>query len=229
MSFYLIIFLLGSCTLYEPSLPKWDTSWKIYLQQDAVKISDILASDPAITDSLDNKTGEQTYYLSIKDTSKTQVITDKDLKTKADNQHFSNILGVFNIDPPATESVQGSSFGEIFSNLNPRAGEPLPPIDPIVIAPDPDEFAFENFREIDIVNATLHLVFYNNLIFGIDEQMSITIYDKMRLNDPDGGVVDSIVFNEKIPAHSFSESNEIDLSGKKISNELQLRYRFRNG
>ena len=227
MSFFLMLAIfLSGCTINEPSLPKWDTSWEVHLKGDVVKISQLLDSNSTIKDSVDSATGEQTYFINISDTSETQQINAEDLSVKTEDHSFINKLGVFEISQPTTQITKGSSFSQIFSGFNPQVGMPFPIIEPQLLTPDPSEATFDEFKQIEIESATLSIIFYNNLILGIDSGMDIILKDLERINEADGGLIDTIKFEGPIPPNTFLESNTIDLAGKNISNRLQLLYRI---
>ncbi|MCB9058655.1 MAG: hypothetical protein H6627_08820 [Calditrichae bacterium] len=224
MSLFLIILILGSCQLYEPSLPKWDTSWKIELQQDVIRISDIIDSQDIIKDSLNTENNKNTLFISISDTSEKQSIAEKDLFIKTSDQYITQTVGVFEIDKPDIEEVQGSTFSELFADLNPQTGMVLPVIEPRTIQAGPRSVVFDNFQEIGIESATLSIIFHNRMMVGIDNNMYIVLYDAMRSDDANGGVIDTISFDAAIPANSTLESLPLDLSGKSISNQINFIY-----
>jgi len=227
MSYFLILgVLISGCTINEPSLPKWDTSWEVHLKGDVIKISELLKNNSTIKDSLDLVSGEQTYFINISDTSKAQQIKAEDLSVKTDDQEFSNNLGIFEVAQPTPKVTQGSSFSEIFSNYNPQVGMPFPIIEPRLLTPDPRETTFDEFKQMDIESATISVAFHNNLILGIDSGMKIILKDFARLNDADGGLIDTILFSGPIPSKTLLESETISLAGKSISNQLQLIYRI---
>lgn len=227
MSYFLIMgALFISCTINEPSLPKWDTSWEVHLKGDVIKISELLKNTTTIHDSLDSDSGEQTYFINISDTSEAQQIKKNDLSVKTEDQFFSNQLGVFEVSQPTPKVSQGSSFSDIFSDYNPQVGMPFPIIQNRLLTPDPRETTFDEFQQLEIESATLSVVFHNNLILGIESGMQITLIDLQRVNDPDNGLIDTIKFTAPIPPKTSLESNTIDLAGKNISNQLQLFYRI---
>jgi len=224
--FFLPVVFLASCTINEPSLPKWDTSWEIHLKGDVVQMSELLKNSEEIYDSTDAVTGEQTYFINFSDTSESKEIDQQDLSMQGDEQHFSYTLGVFEVTQPDPKTDEGLSFGEIFSDYNPTPGSQIPPINPRILEPDPRDLVFENFSLLEIESATFTVIFHNNLILGIDEGMQITVFDHTRLNDADGGLIGEINFAEAIPAGNTLESNALNLAGKTISNEITLRYRI---
>lgn len=224
MSLFLIIITLGSCQLYEPSLPKWDTNWKIELQQDVIRMSDIIDSKEIIKDSLDTENGESTFFISISDTSRKQSISEKDLFVKTSDQYFSQQVGVFKVDKPDIQEVQGNTFSELFAALNPRDGMVLPELEPKLLEAGPRSVEFENFKEISIESASLSIIFYNNMFIGIEDNMYIVLYDALQTENLTGGIIDTIYFDAAIPANSKLESKPVDLSGKTISNHLKFKY-----
>ncbi|KAA3610037.1 MAG: hypothetical protein D8M58_07640 [Calditrichaeota bacterium] len=218
--------LFISCTINDPSLPKWDTSWEVHLKGDVIKISELLANNSTISGSLDAASGEETYFVNISDTSEAQQIAKSDLSVKTEDQSFANQLGIFEVSQPTPKISQGSSFSDIFSDYNPQVGIPFPIIQPRLITPDPRETTFDEFQQLEIESATLSVVFHNNLILGIESGMQIVLLDLQRINDPDSGLIDTIKFTAPIPPKTSLESNTIDLAGKNISNQLQLYYRI---
>ncbi len=227
MSYFLLLgIMFTGCTINEPVLPKWDTSWQVHLKGDVIKISELLESNSSVSDSLDEATGEQTYFINISDTSEPRQVSPQDLSTKTADQSFVNKLGVFEVAQPQPKVSQGSTFSEIFADYNPQVGTPFPVIEPRVLTPDPRETTFDEFKQLEIESATISVVFHNDLILGIDSGMKIILKDLTRLNEPDSGLIDTIKFTAPIPPNTFLESNTISLAGKTISNQLQLTYRI---
>ncbi len=227
MSYFLILgTLISGCTLNEPSLPKWDTSWEVHLKGDNIKISELLESSSTIKDSLDEVSGEQTYFIHISDTSEAQQITPEDVSAIIEYQTFINTLGIFEVSQPTPKVAQGSSFSEIFSEYTPQIGIPFPIIEPRILTPDPRETTFDEFKQLEIESATISVVFHNNLILGIDSGMKIILKDLEKISEPDGGLIDTIKFTSPIPPKASLESNTVNLAGKTISNQLQLIYRI---
>jgi len=101
--------------------------------------------------------------------------------------------------------------------LNPQAGMPFPIIEPTLLTPDPREATFDEFKQLEIESATMSVIFHNDLILGIDAGMQIILMDLDRVNEPDGGLIDTIKFTDPIPPNTTLESNTIDLAGKNIS------------
>lgn len=222
----IMVVICLSCTLNDLQLPEWDTTWEIALQGDEVSASEILKDVSFLDDSTNNTTDKNTYFVDISDTSAAQVITSKDMSIKTENHQFSAKLGNFNIDQPEPQVINGSSFAELFGELNPEPGFPFPALSPTIITPVPGQIEFNEFDEMDIESASLSVIFHNNLILEIDRGMTITIKDMEHINDPGEGVIDTIRFSEPVPPNSSLTSDEISLAGKSISNKLQLEYRI---
>lgn len=226
MSFFLLSFwLITACTVNEPELPEWDTQWSIVLKGDSIRLAD-LVDDPSIASQYDAAVGDSLFFIQFSDTSDVQTVKAQDLSAKLDDQAFTETLGVFEVGQPAAQNTPPQTFSEIFADYNPTVGSVFPPLPPRTLYPDPRQMDFSEFEELDIASATLSIVFYNNLFLDIDKGMTVTLIDRQRKNDPDGGVIDSLVFVDAIPADSVGRSLPVDLAGKVISNQMELLYKI---
>ncbi len=226
MSLFLLPFLLFTgCSVNEPELPEWDTQWSVVLTGDSIRLAD-LVDDPAIAGQYDAAVGDSLFFIHFSDTSDIQTVSEQDLATKMENQSFTETLGVFEVGQPSAQNTPPQTFSEIFADYGPAVGSVFPPLPPRTLYPDPRQMDFSEFEELDIASATLSIVFYNNLFLDIDKGMTVTLIDRLRKNDPDGGVIDSLVFVDAIPADSVGHSLPVDLSGKVISNQMELLYKI---
>ncbi len=226
MSLFLLPFwLFTACSVNEPELPEWDTQWSVVLTGDSIRLAD-LVDDPSIAAQYDAAVGDSLFFIQVSDTSDVQTVSGQDLAAKMDDQSFTETLGVFEVSQPAAQNTPPQTFSEIFADYNPSVGSVFPPLPPRTLYPDPRQMDFADFEELDIASATLSIVFYNNLFLDIDKGMTVTLIDRQRKNDPDGGVIDSLVFSEPIPADSVGRSLPVDLAGKVISNQMELLYKI---
>ncbi len=218
MSIFLaFVISLTACSINEPQLPKWDTNWQLSLTGGRVTLSDLLKNSD-LKDSLN------TAYFSVQDSTERQAIQQKDLSFKADDHHFSNKIGIFSVKKPQPKTAGGETFAEIFAAYNPQVGTVFPKLDPFTLTPDPRVVTFDEFQSLDIYSGTFTVKFHNDLILGIASGMKVVLNDLNRINESDSGLIDTIYFNGPIPQGATLESEPVNLAGKTISNNLQLRY-----
>ena len=218
MSIFLA-FLIGltGCSINDPQLPKWNTEWQLSLSGGSVTLNDLLKNSN-LKDSLG------TNYYTVQDSSEKQTIDPRDLSFKGNDQHFVNKLGVFMVKKPQPKVTRGETFAEIFSDYNPQVGTLFPKLAPFTLTPDPRTVTFDEYQEINISQGTFSVKFHNDLILGIASGMKIIMSDLARINQADSGLIDTIYFNGPIPQGTTLESQPVNLAGKTISNNIQLKY-----
>lgn len=218
--FFFSLILFFSCTINEPQLPKWETNWEVHLNSDTFNLKEFLDKNSLFSDSSANNN----YYINIADSTEPKTVGSDQLSYHVNAQSFSNTLGTFSITKPEPQISQGSNFAEIFADYNPQVGTPFPKLNPTTLHPEPRFISFEDFKSIEIEQASVSVVFNNNLIIGIAEGMQIVLRDSALSHTPSAGVIDTIDFNVAIPPNSSGESEAISLAGKTISNLLILEY-----
>ncbi len=218
MSIFLA-FLIGltACSINDPQLPKWNTEWQLSLSGGSVTLNDLLQNSN-LKDSLG------TNYYTVQDSSEKQTIDPGDLSFKGNDQHFANKLGIFMVKKPQPKVTRGETFSEIFADYNPQVGTLFPKLAPFSLTPDPRTVTFDEFQEMNISQGTFSVKFHNDLILGIGGGMKIIISDLARIADVDSGLIDTIYFNGPIPQGTTLESQQVNLAGKTISNNIQLQY-----
>jgi len=218
MSIFLsVIITLTACSINDPQLPQWDTSWQVSLAGGQVTLSDLLKNSD-LKDSLD------TSYYTIQDSTEKQTIAAADLSYKATDQHISNKIGVFNVQKPKPKAVGGETFAQIFAGYNPQVGSTFPKLDAFILTPDPRSVNFDEFQSLNINEGIFSVKFHNDLILDIATGMKVVLNDLSRITEADSGLIDTIYFGEPIPRGTTLESQPVDLAGKTISNMIQLRY-----
>ncbi len=218
-----IVVFLASCDINEPQLAKWDTSWQVHLRGDVVTMRDLL-DDSSLSDSVDAVTGEEMFFFSNNDSSEKKTVERDKMALKGKERRFRNTLGVFKVNQPEPKSTPSTTFGDVFSSYNPQPGMLFPQVDPLTLNPPPREVTLDGFQEIHIESATMSVVFYNDMIVGVDEGMELVLFDKARQGESNGGLIDTFYFDQAIPTGSSAQSNTVDLAGKMLSNNLELQY-----
>ncbi|RMH63307.1 MAG: hypothetical protein D6677_07420 [Calditrichaeota bacterium] len=226
MSLFLLpVVVFVSCTINDPELPEWETQWRVELTGDSVRLGDILSRD-AVQTAYNTQAGDSIFTLHFSDTSDVQQVDAAMLTVKLDDQYFSEQLGVFEVEQPAAKNTPPQSFSEVFAEYDPQVGSVFPPLPARVLTPDPRYVDFTEFEEIHIASATLSIIFHNDLFLDIDSGMTVTLIDRLRKDDADGGLIDSLTFNAPVPAGESLQSSVIDLGGKILSNQLELLYKI---
>ncbi len=217
--------LFFGCSINEPELPEWDTQWRVELSGDSLRLADIL-THRAISTAYDAQAEDSIFTIQFSDTSAVQQVDAQSLTVKLDDQHFSETLGTFEVEQPAAQNTPPQPFSEVFADYNPTVGSVFPPLPPRILTPDPRSVEFTEFEEIEIATASLSIIFHNDFFLDIDSGMTVTLVDKARKDQSGGGVIDSLTFNAPIPAGKTLRSSEVDLSGKTLSNQMELLYKI---
>ncbi|MCB0282748.1 MAG: hypothetical protein KDF60_09240 [Calditrichaeota bacterium] len=218
-----VLFFLG-CSINDPEIPGWESKVKVHFRTDEISMEEVL-TESSFSSGYSDVYGDTLIYVSINDTTEAQSVKPSDLAFKADDDKINETVGVIELENPDPVKTGLTTIDDIFPDLNVEPGTVLPPLDAQVVDPPPHQVEMNKFQSVTIDSADMYLVFYNNMILDIDSGLKIKIYDAKRSNEPDRGIIDSVIFNDPIPTGASATSSIINLAGKSISNQFQLDYK----
>lgn len=215
--------LISGCTINEPEIPGWESRVKVHFRTDQVSMEEVL-TESSLNEGYSEQYGDTLIYVSISDTTAAQSINPSDLAFKAEDDKISETVGIIELDNPDPVRTEPTTLTDVFPDLNVEPGLVLPPLAAQTVTTPPHTITFNRFQEVEIDSAFMYLTFYNDMILTIDSGLKIRIFDAMRSENPDRGIIDSVTFTEAIPPGESAQSTPVVLAGKQISNQITLEY-----
>ncbi|NOX88716.1 MAG: hypothetical protein GXO77_06800 [Calditrichaeota bacterium] len=210
--------IMFGCSLNEPTLPVWDTSWKIYLPIKNVTMEEIVNDSTLIADT--TKSGQPIIKFELKDSTDWERVAQEDLTIQPEEQSFDSKIGSIKLKEKSEVKSTEITLSEL---LPPEvlAFDTIPPYPDRTVTPDPKEVTYDFFRRAVIKSGQIYLTFHNDLFVKVNAGMTIDVYN----NGSDTPVlIARIVFDKPIEPYAVTQSNVVDLSGKEISNKFLLKY-----
>ncbi len=218
-----IALLASSCSFDEPYLPAWNAQVTVHFSPYTVEAADLVTTD-YLADTLINGVADTVFFFSVEDSTGRQSIDPAELAFKPEGKSIVENVGMIQLDAPAPVSTDTVRLSDLFPDLSLVAGSVLPPLPRKTISPPDEVVSFNEFVSITIDSAGLYLVFDNQLILSIEAGMEVTLFDELRINDPDSGRIGTIRFNTPIPAGSIGTSEKLALNNVVMHNSFRLRY-----
>ncbi len=212
-----------SCSFDEPYLPAWNTQVTVHLSPYTVEAADLVSSE-YLADTLLSGATDTVFFFSVEDSTARQGIDPAELAFKPDDKSIVETVGLIQLDAPAPVSTDTVRLSDLFPDLNLVAGSVLPPLPRQTLSPPDEVVSFDEFVTITVDSAAMYLVFDNKLILSIEAGMEITLFDELRINDPDSGRIGTIRFNTPIPAGGNGTSEKLALDKVVMHNSFRLRY-----
>ena len=203
-----VLFLASGCSFDTPKSPSWITTWDVPIANRTYDIAELLEriddSDDSsiITDSLGNPA------FSITQTIDTIAVEDN-LTVDGITIDVQDSVGVIDIEPPSDESAT--------TNVNDFLTINLGVIPPSSFSYNEALTAMDRFSWMDVESGTLDLTFYNGLEVDLDT-FEVTVIDQFDMH-----VVGVATYANGL-SYLEEETQSIDLSGQRISNNLSMAF-----
>ncbi len=222
----LIIALMSfSCSFDEPYLPAWNTQVTVHFNPYTVEAADLVTSS-YLADTLLSGATDTVFFFSVEDSTGPQGIDPAELAFKPEDKSIVETVGLIELDAPAPVSTDTVTLADLFPDLNISAGAVLPPLPQTTLSPPDEVVSFDEFVSITVDSAEMYLVFDNKLILSVEAGMEIILFDEARINDPDSGLIGTILFTDPIPAGGSGTSEKLALNDVTLHNSFRLRYRI---
>lgn len=207
-----------SCGLFEsPSLPSWDTHFRIHFRQDEITFNDLIKND-VIEDGYSPLYQDTLFFVNKKDITEKEGVNESDLRILPDDDTTIEEIGSIELNPEPKTTPE-ITFQDMFPGLLIAEGEIIQPIPEQLINPAPNTVQFgSEFEYITIESATMFLIFNNNLIMDIDSGMVITLVDSISTNE-----LGTFNFNQPIPSGTSLRSSDVPVTGT-LSSTYILSY-----
>lgn len=227
---------------FEPVIPSWESVFSFKLASEKIilgeaikggEIDTLICGDPELCDSLRGKI----FLFTQTETIEPTLVGDQ-LNMDDIHQRFSQSVDDVNIDPVVTNL--GTAIGIIdlgtmdpvdtppfaFSSIMPtevydlcsqalESGANSPPIDPVEIVPDTNEFSFDDFDEANLQNALIKLEIFNDMFIYIGNPVTI------ELQDTDYEFIGQTIFSDPIPPGG-SDSAFINLQNQTLPGDINV-------
>lgn len=206
----LLIVIWGCSMPDEFELPQWD----IQLVRIPIMGPDTIVIGEKITDENLIPIGADSLF-HIQFSGSEQIDVSDQLKQESVSPDpFTGAIGNFEVSSISGEGVDFSIF-DAFPGLAPFAGSSVPVQDSYFTVP-PGEFSLSNFDSVTFETGTIDVTIENNLGFPLGSPISIVLYD---ITNAD--TIGAVTFTYVI-ADNASASEQLDLAGKTISNNIRV-------
>jgi len=211
---FLLLLLMISCTLEEPSLPSWMANWLIPFES-RYTMEEVLSEPNFLADT--TASGQYVVAFSIEDSTEERSVSSSDLSILPESDHagaainnlFLGTLGPESSNAVAIETILGAPL--VVGN---QVSVPATTIDIDLIY-----LLYLDVGWAEIKSGTFHLEFVNNTFLSIQSGMKIDIYD-----DSTDVLIGVAQFPDPIgPLSSGVASPDMDLSDKAVHTRFLLR------
>lgn len=205
---------IAACTFEEPTLPSWNTEWRIPLANPGFVMKDI-ANDSTLIESVDEN-GIPIIAINIADSTEKQQISRGDLAILPEGDNSSQTLGDVSLDSPGTEEGQPTSVSDLL-------GVPLVPGTMIDIPAQTRDLppAYVDFSSFEFVvnvkTGYMTVEFVNESFLDFTANTTIDIYDSISQ-----AYIGTAIISDPVAAFSQAMSAPVDLAGKEFSNHLRF-------
>lgn len=211
---FLVMLLPGSlilfnCNIEEPAAPSWETTLRLPLISKNIPMSDIVDDEEYL-----HSDGNGVVYFNFSKKIDAFPVEDKLKLTPQQNEYFSEI-GVIRLNLSEQKNV-AVTLTDLYPDAPSLEGETVivPPfsIDPILknLSPFPD------FKWIQVETGKIAITLTNQLDITLGKSFQLNLYDISNSE-----LINGIAFQKLIyPGESIT--GELDLSGKRISNNLRI-------
>ncbi len=200
-----VLLAASGCSFDTPKSPSWVTTWDVPIANRTYDIAEILEridDSNIITDSLGNPA------FSITQTIDTVTVEDN-LTVDGITIDLQDSVGVIDIEPPSDESATTNVSDFLPVNVG-------------VVPPSSFSYnealtAMDRFSWMDVESGTLDLTFYNGLEVNLDTFI-VSVIDQSDMH-----VVGVATYANGL-SYLETETQSIDLSGQRISNNLSMTF-----
>jgi|GEM_PF-2824870 len=206
-----LLIVIWGCSMPDDfELPQWD----IQLVRIPIMGPDTIVIGEEITDENLIPIGADSLF-HIRFSGSEQIDVSDQLKQESVSPDpFTGAIGNFEVSSISGEGVDFGIF-DAFPWLEPDAGSSVPVQDADFTVP-PGEFSLSNFESVTFETGTIDVTIENNLGFPLGSPISIVLYD---ITNKD--TISSVTFTDVI-ADNASASEQLDLAGKTISNNIRV-------
>lgn len=203
-----VLLVTSGCSFDTPKSPSWVTTWDVPIANRTYDIEELLEriddSDDSIiiTDSLGNPAFSITQSIDT-------VAVEDNLTVDGVTVDVQDSIGVIDIGPPSDESVS--------TNVNDFLTVNLGVVPPTSFSYNEALTALDRFSWMDVESGTLDLTFYNGLEVDLDTFV-VSVIDEFDMH-----VVDVATYANGL-SYLETETQSIDLSGQRISNNLSMTF-----
>jgi hypothetical protein len=200
-----VLLVTSGCSIEKPESPSWVTTWDIPIANKTYDIAELLEKiddSSIITDSLGNPAFSITQSIDT-------IAVDDNLTVAGLTVDLQDSLGAIDIEPPS--DVEASTNISDFLTIN------LGVVPPASFNYDQPLAALDRFSWVDVSAGTLDLTFYNGLEVDLDT-FAVTIVDQSDMH-----VVGVATYTDGLD-YLETETQSIDLSGQRISNDLSTTF-----
>ena len=200
------VLLVGyGCSIKKPESPSWLTTWDVPIANKTFDIAELLEKiddSNIIIDSLGNPAFSITQSIDT-------IAVDDNLTVDGIAIDLQDSIGAIDIEPPSNVSES--------TNINDFLTVNLGVVPPVSFSYNQPLAALDRFSWLEVSSGTLDLTFYNGLEVDLDTFI-VTIIDESDMH-----VVGVATYTDGL-SYLETETQSIDLSGQRISNNLSATF-----